>query len=104
MVYRRPPFSNRHTTNNITDQETEIKKPADIKETPEIPLPNESENVEDNLLDTRGHSSAFINIFNHKIFLDEIILLGLLFLLFEEGVVDEFLVIILLYILLTGRI
>ena len=82
MKYRRPLFNNRHTTDNKPDQEAEIKKTAAIKEIPKIPLPNEAENVEDNLFDARGHSSTFINIFNHKIFLDEIILLGLLFILF----------------------
>lgn len=100
MMYRRPQFNNRHLQEIKPDQEEEVKKTVSVKETPKIPLPNETESVEDNLADARGHNSNFIKIFNHKIFLDEIILIGLLIILFAEGIEDELLLIVLLYLLL----
>jgi len=104
MIYRRQPSKNKRPLPSNADQEAELKKSGDIKPVLNIPLPNQAEDTEAALTDDRGHSSSFINIFNHKIFLDEIILFGLIFVLFTEGIEDEFLLIILLYILLVGRL
>lgn len=104
MIYRRKPFKNRHPLHSNIEQEAELKKSETIKPVLNIPLPNESEDIEDTLTDVRGHGSTFINIFNHRIFLDEIILFGLILVLFSEGIEDEFLLIILFYILLAGRL
>lgn len=47
------------------------------------------------------YDNPIIEIFGIKLFIDDIIILGLLFLLYEEGVKDEMLFIALLLLLLT---
>lgn len=104
MLYKRHPNSNRKHMHSNSGTEVEAKKPEAIKAVSNIPLPNESEDITEQPYDTRGHSALFIDIFKNRIYLDEIILVGLIFLLFQEGIEDEFLLIILVYILIAGRL
>lgn len=73
-----------------------------LKEENNIPLPNEFES--DPGL-KRNQSLSFLpNIFNRifgRIELDDIILIGLIFILLQEKIEDEFLLILLIYILLA---
>ncbi len=66
-----------------------------------IPLPNEIEAFPENSNEQR--SSGLLSIFNtlkKRIGIEEIILLGLIFILLEEGIDDEFLLILLVYVFL----
>lgn len=104
MLYRRRQNSSRKHIPIDPDSEEEVKKPKPIKTSSNIPLPTEAEDITDQTFEDRSHSSLYIDIFKKRIFLDEIILVGLIFLLFEEGIEDEFLLIILVYILMAGRL
>lgn len=82
-------------------QKEEIKK--NIIELSNIPLPNEVEYPDEKKPVQRGN--PFSNIFN-KIHIDDLILLGLVFLFIDEGrheAEDDFLIVILLYLFLAGR-
>lgn len=79
------------------------KVPSKIEK---IPLPNEIENI--NAIE-RQHErtdnnirTLFGNLFKNICF-EEILLIGLIILLIEEGAVDEFLLIVLIYILIAGH-
>lgn len=68
-----------------------------------IPLPNEVESQED--AKSIRSSNPFSNLFE-KIHIDDLILLGLVFLFIDEGrnePEDDFLPVILLYLFLAGR-
>ncbi|HHV60862.1 MAG TPA: hypothetical protein GXX49_11355 [Clostridiaceae bacterium] len=71
-----------------------------------FPLPNEAE-VE--AVDTKEpvskpvRSSSLLSFLTHKIGMEEIILIGLIFLLLEESIKDDILLLILIYLLIAGR-
>lgn len=66
-----------------------------------IPLPNEKEEAVAAEFQPRElRRSSFLSFLKSRIHIEEIILLGLIFLLLEEGIDDEFLLILLIYILL----
>lgn len=106
MFYKRPPRTNRkylHTDTGTdskgvaTDINTDI-----IKETVKIPLPTEVEISSDTAENTRGaHKPSIFNILKGRITIEEIILLGLIVLLLDEGIEDDMILILLIYILLT---
>lgn len=53
------------------------------------------------LLDT--FKNSILDIFKGRIRIDDIILLGLIFILINEGIQDEILLIVLVYLFLSGR-
>ncbi len=108
MLYRRYPYINRQYVHNKTmvpttdifnsDPMVEPQKTID-----DIPLPNEEPLETPGRRDVRRvHPVPFLSFFKKRIGIEEILLIGLLFLLIQEGINDEFLIIILLYLLFTG--
>jgi len=82
-----------------TIENTYINVPKGLDD---IPLPTEIEDATDITRDSRRPKKpSLLDTLKSKIKLEEIILLGLIFLLFEEGIDDEFLLILLIYILLA---
>lgn len=72
-----------------------------IKINADIPLPNNKENIQDSISRKKEKdSSSIIDFLKEKITIEEIILIGIIFVLLEEGVEDEFLLLLLLYILI----
>lgn len=69
-----------------------------------IPLPTEEEVITAPSGSARGlRLPDFLSSITERIKMDDIILIGLIFMLFMEGLDDDFLLVILLYLLLTGR-
>lgn len=69
-----------------------------------VPSPNKSEEpVNEAPALHRSLKHNLLNIFN-KIHLDDIILIGLIIMLLDEGMDDDFLLIILIYIFISGRL
>ena len=83
------------------DEENRIE----TNKTEDIPLPNETEAALDQKDSFHGirkaQRTSILDFFRQRIHIEEIILLGLIFLLLDEGIEDEFLLLLLLYILLT---
>lgn len=100
-MYRKPASTYRRTAS--VESVVENEPPIIVKDEIEnIPLPNESEIVmptpdfEDDAL----RSLPPFRFMGRDFFIDDIILIGLLFILMQEQVADEFLLLILLYIFL----
>ncbi|HEX3027837.1 MAG TPA: hypothetical protein VHT34_00685 [Clostridia bacterium] len=73
-----------------------------IRQKEDIPLPNQKEQTDNAAFrNNKGFNFPFGSIFK-RIGLEEIILVGLIFLLLNEGIEDDFLLIILIYVLITG--
>jgi len=109
MPYRRyPPAGYRRHISQ--DQEAgpvpgrDSIKLKDLDEIVSIPPPNKMDSTPVRGF-THHHSKtpSFLNFFKGRIKVDEIILLAIIFLLLDEGINDEFLLIILIYILFAGR-
>ena len=109
MVYRRrPPFMRYYHNANVAGIE---KTPAlNSKEVVEdiIPMPNEAENTEYPNDVSRSipskHQPSIISSFRNflkNIGTEEIMIIALIILLLNEGLRDEFLILILIYILIT---
>jgi hypothetical protein len=105
MLYRRNPFKFRrpvYPSENYSmkyDIEDDIKGPKELES---IPLPTEDIGHSDETINTdKKRNFSFLNMINH-IPIEEVILIGLIFLLLDETLEDDFLLIILVYILLTG--
>jgi hypothetical protein len=79
-----------------------------VKKVEDIPLPNEVDAVRNEKKNTYGFSSkankelSLTDFISKRFQIDEIILLGLIFLLLEERINDDYLLIILTYLLITG--
>ena len=102
MLYRNQPSTYRKYIRPKAGASLNANKEDAIKDISDIPpLPNEKE--DDSSPSESNRNLGFIDIFKNRIFLDDIILVGLIFLLLHEGVEDEFLLIILVYLLLAGR-
>jgi hypothetical protein len=107
MPYQNNPFRHRRYTypdNNLLTNEpftnNDISTES-IKVSADIPLPNNKENAQGSINQKRGMSpSSIINFFKNKITIEEIILIGVIFVLLEEGIEDEFLLLMLVYILI----
>lgn len=105
MPYRNNPFNPRKYTNSAllhNESHTNQGIHTDtIKITDDIPPPNNIENTSGSLnrKQTKTPFSLF-NFFKDKITIEEIILIGVIFILLEEGVEDEFLLLMLVYILI----
>jgi len=94
MLYKRHPYTNKQYSHfDIASEEKE--------NTNRIPLPNEEESSEGTDETRKLHKPSILDFFKNHIRLEEIILLGIIFVLLDEGIDDEFLLIILIYILLT---
>jgi hypothetical protein len=106
MPYIRRSSANRRYSSS-KEQDTSFKQFADniavetIKEPVRIPLPDDEGNYSDNrdFLLRKSHGS-FFDILKGKITVEEIVLIGLIILLLDEGIEDELLLILLVYILL----
>lgn len=105
---RKLPFRNRRYAPpqalTATVPQLPHKEPKkNIAELSGIPLPNEMDLSHEKKAVQRGN--PFANILN-KIHIDDLILLGLVFLFVDEGrseQEDDFLIVILLYLFLAGR-
>jgi len=118
MLFRRSSYNRRkylHAGSSINAGNAESAagyldspSPDILKESSKIPLPEEFKDDLSPELDTRKYNNSFNmpNIFKlikKNIAIDDIILLGLIFLLLDENTEDELLLILLIYIFLTGR-
>lgn len=102
MLYRRNPFKPRKLAYPSYGTKYDIDDITGTKELQSIPLPNED--IEPlGETETTGEKRVFSldNIIKH-IPLEEVILLGLIILLLDESLEDDFLLIILVYLLFTG--
>lgn len=98
MVYRRYP---------LVPQKRYLG-PAGIPSNPvaEFPLPNEKELLDESQeinTELMPRRISFLDHIIHRIDMEEIILIGLILILLLEGIQDEVLLIVLLYILLSGK-
>ncbi|MDQ2084958.1 hypothetical protein RBH29_00715 [Herbivorax sp. ANBcel31] len=103
---RRYPLKNpRNFAYNRTSSDSTAKKVE------EIPLPNKVDTVNDKKDNDTGFSHkktktnkrlSLTDFISKRFKTDEIILLGLIFLLLEERINDDYLLIILTYLLITG--
>lgn len=111
MNYRRVPRFRRYPSirpDSGTIQDSNINTgPAENEnsktEIANIPMPNENEitapNVPNN---TRNNKPMFLSNFIKNIHADDLLLLGLIFILIQENLEDEFLIIVLIYLLVAG--
>ncbi|NLL06982.1 MAG: hypothetical protein GX270_14630 [Clostridiaceae bacterium] len=110
MNYRRVPRSYRYpyikpessavqdNTNSLENTVNEIEK----TEIESIPMPNETpKSAKTEYL--RNQRPMFLDNIVKNIHADDIILLGLIFILIQENLEDEFLIIVLIYLLIAGR-
>lgn len=101
MLHRKRTQSNRKYAPIHNGKNPDVSNTSDYQNINFIPLPNEPEKTSG----YQKHDARISNPFSfltERIKLEEIILIGLIFLLFEEGIQDEFLLLVLVYILLTG--
>lgn len=111
MLYKRNPQRQRrygyqnpaaNQSAYTTTQKAEVEA---IKTIEDIPLPNELESPSDFSPEYRSPGiPSIINFFKERIHLEEIILIGVIFLLLDEGInglEDEFLLIMLVFVLIT---
>lgn len=107
MPYRNNPFKiKRYTYSNTVLQPNEPFNNNDISTesinvSADIPLPNNKENIQDTGDRKKVmNPSSIINFLKEKITIEEIILIGVIIVLLAEGVEDEFLLLMLVYILI----
>lgn len=121
MLYRRQPQISRKYIHNTEPEYTPelnynqemnpetgrtaaeaLIKAGGVNPAAEIPLPNEIEASEVSLHNSRNRTgkTSFLSNLKDRIHLEEIILLGLIFLLLDEKVEDDFLLLLLVYILI----
>ena len=104
MMYKRRSFDNKRTH---FDSGIEGKSPDEFSsrnpqvEAEKIPLPNEEEDAVEKQSTRHTQKPSIISFFKERIHIEEIILLGLIFVLLDEGIDDDLLLIVLVYILLT---
>ena len=110
MVYRRIPRFRRYGSPPTPQNNQQINnygdsKPKDIHEDlKNIPLPNENESPAPREVQEDIGNTDPIRTFIQQLHMDEIILIGLIFLLITERIDDDFLLIILVYLLVSGII
>lgn len=80
----------------------DIEKETEKIEVEKIPMPNENP-IPLKPEPIRNNGPAFLNNFLNNIHADDIILLGLILILIQEKLEDEFLIIVLIYLLIAGR-
>ena len=110
MVYRRPPqlyrrFAYQGIEHNPKIKEDNSFEPAGIealKEVRDIPLPTEVEEPDtQSRMVPKSRIAYFLDTLRKRIGIEEIIIIGLIFLLIQEHIEDELLLIILVYLLLS---
>ncbi len=96
VVYRRYPYVPRRRSETVL-----VKTPEVVAK---FPLPNEKDTdaTDRSFAVTAPGKTSFLETIFKRIGMEEIILIGLIFLLIEEGIQDELLLIILFYILISG--
>jgi hypothetical protein len=106
MPYRNSPFRHKRYTysnNTLLPNESFSKDMSaeSIQVNADIPLPNNRENISESQHRKKTFNPlSIINFFKERITLEEIILIGVIFVLLEEGIEDEFLLLMLVYILI----
>lgn len=105
MPYIRRSGANRHYGSKEQDsgfkQFTDNINVETIKEPVRITLPNGENNYSENSEDLlRKNQGSFFDILKGKITMEEIVLIGLIILLVDEGIDDDLLLVLLAYILL----
>lgn len=112
MNYRRVPRFRRYpyiepdlgTSQTKTVDLESIENVSDKNDVLNIPMPNENEkSVPVDPGQVRNHKPLSLDSFIRNIHADDIILLGLIFILIQEKLEDEFLIIVLVYLLISGR-
>lgn len=112
MNYRRVPRFRRYpyigpdleTAQTKTVDLESIENGSDKNAVLTIPMPNENENSAPvNPGQVRNHKPLSLDSFIKNIHADDIILLGLIFILIQEKLEDEFLIIVLIYLFVSGR-
>jgi hypothetical protein len=106
MPYRRNPFANRKYFH--TEEPAAVIEQSKIQSYPDqparlesIPMPNEADENTDVTPEMRKSGRlSIIDFFKNRIRLEEIIIFGLIFILLQEEVEDELLLILLIYILI----
>jgi hypothetical protein len=97
---RKYTYSNNTLLGNAPPKNHDVNVES-LKTIDDIPLPNNIENPPDSLkLRQSKPSSPFLSFLKNRITIEEIILIGVIFILIQEGVEDEFLLLMLLYILI----
>jgi len=97
--YRRYPHSN---MDNADEKATKTNLQEIIKRIEDIPLPNLRENTSEPYERLARHFKIPFKKFFSRIGFEEILLIGLIFLFLNEGIEDDFILIILIYVLITG--
>lgn len=92
--------SDMSTTYNNQFIDPNFSSNEEDEEVEKIPLPNEVEKHSDLHKRPQNSSHVFFRSIFSNIQIDDIILIGLLILLFYEGLIDEFLIISLIYLLM----
>lgn len=111
MIYRRHPLTyGRYSgyspgTRENADTEDKIKNADEKLEenritiADEIPLPVEPERIDEPVPDElSGPRSSAFSILGKKIHIEDIILFGIIFLLLDEGIEDELMLLLLIYV------
>lgn len=100
-MYRKPASAFRkisYSDNSVSENEPPL---IITKEYENIPLPNEAEISPAPMFEDESlRNLKPFNIFGKDFFIDDIILVGVIFLLLQDQVNDEFLILILLYLFL----
>jgi len=105
----------RHYSNFDTEKsgnaldESSVERPRNVEG---IPLPNEIEEASIPKNSRKGYNTPFnldfikditpfnLDFIKNKIHIEELVLLGVIFLLLYEGIKDDFLIVLLIYVLL----
>jgi hypothetical protein len=113
MMYRKYPSSGRNYNyvnpfvNSVYPGDTPAGELEIADETIKIPSPNEPPEVnykiKKNVLPLKNNSLSGISSIFKKVKIDEIILVGLILLLIDEKIEDNLLMLVLMYILVSGR-
>jgi hypothetical protein len=100
MLYRRHPYINRKYV-YYNNKNKPGSKEQETQGNMQIPLPNQVEETkEPNQKGKLAQRSSFLDIIRERIHIEEIILFGLIILFLKEGIEDELITILLIYILL----
>ncbi|MCX7921135.1 MAG: hypothetical protein N3B21_03800 [Clostridia bacterium] len=103
MLYKRHPLRHRKYIHMGTDLE-ETPNTYQNKHTKSVAPDYNTSSTPPATDDTVfGSQMTSLRIFNKQLYMDEILIVGLIFLMFDEGIHDELLVLVLAYLLLAGR-
>lgn len=101
MPYRKRPQVNRRYSHTDTDTNANINLEKPHNDIEKIPLPNEVDELSNSSTGMANlHRKSIFDLFMKRIHIDDIIIVGLIFLLLDEGIDDDILLLLLVYILL----